>query len=186
MDSRLKRTIIYRMTHNLRAGRYAFLVPLLALVIPPQIPNINPSPGPDYYFLLFFENNYLLFLFLAVGVECFVVFTARGIGTIDDELSPGRILLTVASVNLITFSILWLSVRNTSYSLAWDCLFGIPMLEILVVAAEAAVYKTFLRLSTRKALLLSVSANLASFFAGWIISAMFAEKPEPFDYDLWS
>jgi hypothetical protein len=173
--------LVKRMGNVVLKSKPALLITLLALIIPTQIVKANPSPGPEDWLIGYYLNNHFIVFLLTFVVEFFIVWT-RG----PDELGTHpygfvKTALAVAVINLLTLTCLWVYFYFESASyLQYFCI-ALPILEALVVAVEALFYKRFFGLPMRRALILSIRANLASYFAGVIFFAVITPRP---DYSL--
>lgn len=80
-----------------------------------------------------------------------------------------RLVAFVAFANLATHPIVWFVFPELPISTAAS----LALAEAFAVAVEAALYRlAFEKIDARRALLVSLLANLASFALGWILRAL--------------
>jgi hypothetical protein len=81
------------------------------------------------------------------------------------RLSPRRLLLTVAAINLLTHPLLWLALNR----LPSGDPRALVLAETIVAGVEALVYWRWLRLPLGRAAILSLLLNLCSWLGGmWL------------------
>ena len=104
-----------------------------------------------------------LALTLAVEIPV-VVGLARYFGLRDH---PGRVAAIAAAASLVTHPLAWFLSAATTASLPfWG---SAALIETAVIAAETFIYRQALGISTKHALLFSLTANALSFGAGLAI-----------------
>jgi hypothetical protein len=155
----------------------ALLLTLFALLIPTQIVMANPSPLPEQRLIDYFLNNFLIVFLLTFGIE-FVIISTRGLDKSGNRnLGIVKTAFAVAAINLLTLSCLWLFIRHSTSFYSQNFLLGVLILEFTIVWVEALFYKYCFQLGMRQAFVLSIWANLASYFVGVVFLAIAAPRP---------
>jgi hypothetical protein len=131
---------------------------------------------------LSFILNIAIWCIVTILIElcvCFVLI--RKIFKISkSDLPDSSIMRVCALTSVITFPLLWLSIFFHLYILVWlflSFIFGgfiasitvFPTLELLIVGAEALIYVFMLKLSFKRAFIISLFCNLASLVVGYAL-----------------
>jgi hypothetical protein len=178
MDKNGEKDGLKRMGNVILKSKPALLITLLALLIPTQIVMANPSPGPEEWLIGYFLDNHFLIFLLTFVVE-FLVVWARGLDDLGNQKSGFvKTALAVAAINLFTLTCLRTYIYFESVRYQQNFIMQLLVLEFLVVVVEALFYKYIFGLRLRRALILSLQANLASYFAGVIFLAIATPRPD--------
>lgn len=167
-----------RMRDVILKSKPALLITLLALLLPTQIVKANPSPGPEKWLIGYFLDNHPI-IFLLTFVVKFLVVWARGLDDLGNQKSGFvKTALAVAAINFFTLTCLWTYIYFESVRYQQNFIIELLVLEFLVVVVEALFYKYVFGLRLRRALILSLKANLASYFAGVVFLAIATPRPD--------
>ena len=120
---------------------------------------------------MLYEQYFLIHLLFTIIVEtCFLFFIIRFLFKINNKKIKSSLLLFAGFISsFLTLPYLWFVLPiflKSFYSLA-------VVGEILVVIIEAIMYKFIIRLNLKKAFVVSIACNLASFLLGlllWFLS----------------
>lgn len=116
-----------------------------------------------------FKSTLMIAIILVIFLETLIIIiiNIKNIG--QNKVLAINIIIAVSIVNLLTLPLFWYAFPKKLNIIHLEPKLFVPIIEIVIIIIESIFYKVFLRVSYKKAIIISVIANAISYLAGEII-----------------